>query len=61
MGTPRQKAEGSGGLGDRVRGKAEVLPGSLSVPLSDSESLGFAPVKKTVQLVLFPPCCLSLW
>lgn len=49
MGTPRQKVGGSGGLGDRVRGKAWALPGSLPIPLSDSELLGFASVKKTVH------------
>lgn len=49
MGTPGQMAGGSGGLGNKVRGKAWGLPGSLPVPLSDSESLGFASVKKTVH------------
>lgn len=49
MGTPRQKARGSGGLGGRVRAKAEALPGSPPVPLSDSEPPGFASVKKTVH------------
>lgn len=48
MGTPRQKARGSGGLGDRVGAEAEALPGFLPVPLSDSGPLGFASVEQRV-------------
>ena len=48
MGTPRQKARGFGGLGDRVWAKAEALPGFLPVPLSDSGPVGVASVKQTV-------------
>lgn len=45
VGTARQ---GEGRAGDRVRGRAEA-PGFLPVPLSDSEPLGFASVKKRVS------------
>lgn len=44
VGTARQ---GEGGAGDSMRGRAEA-PGFLPVPLSDSEPLGFASVKKRV-------------